>query len=604
MSNVSKYVKRAGELLKKGKGGAALREYLEALRENPADETAAQAAADLYLTFGNVHKAAELWAGLLDRQLASGQNTAAVASYRKLMRMTTPAPETSWTVAAMLEKSNHREALEAYQAAMAGFRAAGRTAEALGVVERILALEPSIPGYCRLGELADELGDPRKAAAAFLKAGELQSRVEGRTTEALQHFALAQVLDPRSVDVAVAYARALLEMTGGSSGDKAVSILQPFANGPHATTESRALFGRALVEARRARDAEPYFWEMVRYESGRDEPMLKFLTVMLGAEQVPLAVSLARKWEQFQQRNGRIREHAGVMAEFAAQQPPRIEFLVYLAELFSTSGRESDYSRTLLQLFEFYFEAGNFLRAVECLDRAVEVDPHAPGFAERLEKLRGKVDEKRRHSIAVRLGLAKEEPATAPEAAAPKEAQKEEDLEDLVLQAEIFLQYGLRPRAVELLERIRRLFPGEEQKNEKLRELAANAGLAAVADIKPASETKAEEAPILDGAAAAADGGNGVAGNDSAVVNITRTADITRKIYRQGNVRSVLLTAANETGQHWNVSRCAVVMCSPGKPPTVAMEYCSPGIAPSHVHTTVKLVERLQPLVMSYGVVA
>ena len=48
-------------------------------------------------------------------------------------------------------------------------------------------------------------------------------------------------------------------------------------------------------------------------------------------------------------------------------------------------------------------------------------------------------------------------------------------LEDLMLQTEIFLQYSLRSRAAEQLAHIRKLFPDEELKNEKLRDLLISA---------------------------------------------------------------------------------------------------------------------------------
>ena len=44
-------------------------------------------------------------------------------------------------------------------------------------------------------------------------------------------------------------------------------------------------------------------------------------------------------------------------------------------------------------------------------------------------------------------------------------------LEDLVVQVEIFLQYSLQTKAIERLERIAELFPGEEETNERLRAL-------------------------------------------------------------------------------------------------------------------------------------
>jgi hypothetical protein len=44
-------------------------------------------------------------------------------------------------------------------------------------------------------------------------------------------------------------------------------------------------------------------------------------------------------------------------------------------------------------------------------------------------------------------------------------------LEDMIVQAEIFLQYSLNAKGIEKLQRINELFPGEEARNERLRKL-------------------------------------------------------------------------------------------------------------------------------------
>jgi hypothetical protein len=44
-------------------------------------------------------------------------------------------------------------------------------------------------------------------------------------------------------------------------------------------------------------------------------------------------------------------------------------------------------------------------------------------------------------------------------------------LEDLLVQAEIFVQYSLQSKAIERLQRIAKMFPGQEEYNERLRSL-------------------------------------------------------------------------------------------------------------------------------------
>ena len=98
-----------------------------------------------------------------------------------------------------------------------------------------------------------------------------------------------------------------------------------------------------------------------------------------------------------------------------------------------------------------------------------------------------------------------------------------------MLQAEILVQYGMRNKAVERLQRIQELFPREEERNEDLQRLYLAAGVT----------------PTLCGFCAAA-GGGGVlrlrasgwrlptAADPAAEMrNVTRVAEITRKLYHQ-----------------------------------------------------------------------
>jgi diguanylate cyclase (GGDEF)-like protein len=84
------------------------------------------------------------------------------------------------------------------------------------------------------------------------------------------------------------------------------------------------------------------------------------------------------------------------------------------------------------------------------------------------------------------------------------------------------------------------------------------------------------------------------------VDNFGRVTEITRNIYRQGNVKSVLFTAVNDIGRHWNASRCVAGLCTPGKPPSAALEYCAPGVRQSDVMAIVKRIAALQALVVSH----
>ncbi len=182
-----------------------------------------------------------------------------------------------------------------------------------------------------------------------------------------------------------------------------------------------------------------------------------------------------------------------------------------------------------------------------------------------------------------------------------------------MLQAEIFLQYSMRSKALERLERIAKLFPREEEKNEKLHLLYANAGfIPKYTDAPPpptiptptgmtgAFAVPRTTAAIPTPSVAAAQ----VMSNENAVDNFARVTEITRNIYRQGNVKSVLFTCVNDVGRHWGASRCVAGLCTPGKPPSAALEYCGTGMKQSEVMALVKLINTLQAKLVTEGVVA
>ena len=139
--------------------------------------------------------------------------------------------------------------------------------------------------------------------------------------------------------------------------------------------------------------------------------------------------------------------------------------------------------------------------------------------------------------------------------AAPTRGESEPTvLEDFILQAEIYLQYGMRSKALERLERVSKLFPREEQKNEKLRHLYISAGFTPVYEAADAAARAAaaqirrrRRKPLPAHAPPAPP----ATYEENAVDNFARVTEITRNIYRQANVKSVLFTAVNDIGRHY-----------------------------------------------------
>src|SRR5439155_3378233 len=285
---------------------------------------------------------------------------------------------------------------------------------------------------------------------------------------------------------------------------ESLKVLQLLIDSRHtATSEVRDLYSRALLAAGRLLDAEPNLCELFEQNPNLIPQIIELIAALLDAQKEHAAVSLARKMEHHQRLKGSRREFVAGLAQLADKHRPSIEMLEYLAELFNSSNREHEYSNTLLKLFDLYYAAGNYQKSGESLDRAAEVDPYEAGHHNRLEMLRGKIEDQRLNAIAERFTIV----GKAAEQQQVQDAPDEHTmLQDLMLQAEILVQYGMRSKALERLQRIQQLFPQEEERNEELRRLYMNAGLIA----------KHGEAP-QHMAAAAAMGGAAVSHTSSVV---------------------------------------------------------------------------------------
>ena len=590
---IARRIEKAEKLLQKGKTPDALAEYLQVLEADPQNDNVRQIAADLCLSVNKGALAVKLLGELFERQVAAADATRASLTYKKLARYANPTWEQKVRFGQLLERSNKKLAVGTYENALEDLQRQGKKEEALLVLRRIVNLEPNPHNHLRVAELSAELGEHAMASQAFLQLAELsESTTEGSGS---QYFERAYTENPSDPKITLSYGKSLL--TRGEAG-AAIFIFEPLVHAGGTSVELRDLYAQALLAAERCVDAEPLIWQMFEQNPARIHQVVNLIGKMIDSELDAEGVALARKLEAFQRRRGERRSFITTMQELLASHRPSAEMLEFLAELFNASNRESDYAQALLKLFDLYCSKHDFQKAGECLDRAAEVDPYEPGHQKRLEVLRGKIDDQRFNMIAARFTTVKKE--AQPSAAAAKTAEPTlgaAALQDLMLQAEILVQYGMRSKAIERIQRIQELFPGEETRNPDLQKLYMSAGI----------ETQASRAASAPAAAAAANAAPAAtpapASEGSDVSSLAKVAEITRKLYHQGNAEAVLKTAANEIGDAWRTTRCIAALRKPGLPPSSVQEYHADGLLPVSSAALVSVVETLQDLAVARGTV-
>jgi len=580
---ITKRVERAEKLLQKGKTAEALDEYMQVLAAEPANDTITQMAADLSLSLQRIPQAVNLLGSMFDRQVKAGDATRASLTYKKLSRFANPTWEQKMRFGELLEHSNRKLAIETYENAFQELTKQGRKQESLTLLQKILRLDPGEKNLIRLGELSSELKENKAAAAAFLKVAELAKTAGGNAS---QWFERAYSEDPSDPQIALAYGSGLLEQ--GQAG-AAIFVLEAQVKAGGAGEPMRETYGKALLAANRFNDAEPVLWQLFEENPARTQEIAKLIGLFLNAEQDKDAVTLASKLAGYYQQKNDRRPFLAMMQEVTSKTRSSAVMLEFMSEQFNAANRENDYCQTLLKLFDLYCSMGDFNKAAEALDRAAEVDAYEHGHHKRLQMLKGKIDENHYKLIAQRFSGMADSVATpvVPEEKLLGAAA----LQDLMLQAEILVQYGMRSKALERLQRIQQLFPHEEERNTALQQLYMTAGLVPTyASSEPAAQaapvSRPAPAPVVESAPPQTADMSGFA----------RVAEITRKIYRQNNADAVMATAANEIGAQWKATRCLIAARKPGLRPTSTKEFCGNGVKPADPVALEKIITAIHDL--------
>ncbi len=616
-ADVSKHLDRAKRFLEKNRVEDAIEAYLAVLDEAPQHQEATQALGDLYARMDQPDRAAVYYGLLFDLLVDPKDETKALAIYNRFLRAghNPQPPERIARYAFLQQRQNHPdEAIEQYTKAAELFAAANRDEDALFCWERIAQLDPeNLSRQLRLAEAAERIAKNALAARAFLRAGQLAS-ASGAPADALHILGRAYKLAPQERSVGLLYAQANLQ---AGNAVRAAALLESFA-GSEKDTAFLVTYGDALMRSGNLEKARELLERLLREKNEGMTQMFELADryTAAGQDQKATEILLALKRRMFADK--KQNEFAALMDGVGAKHPHSQTILEFWASIHSELNRESQYFEVLIKLFDVYLTSGNVKKAAESLERLVDIDAYDHRSQERLELLRGRVDEAYLKRVGGRLmksgtptpgHTSQTAGAQAPTAPPPggEEGRQLQALEDLIVQTEIFLQYSLQNKALERLQKIAAMFPGEEERNARLSNLYQMANWWPPGAAKP--KTEASPAPPVVSAAPVAPATpvaeapvsitskTGVYSAET-LRDLSKISEVNQKIFRQQTPRAMLNTAVNEVGTYLHGTRALAVVGTPGRPPEMAAEFCASGVKPAPGAQVVLLlahVEKAEP---------
>ncbi|MGA8101573.1 MAG: tetratricopeptide repeat protein [Candidatus Acidiferrales bacterium] len=602
--DLQKRLERARRSLEKNKLRDAIADYQAVLELAPDNLEALQSLGTVYIRQNDAEPAAHYFGLQFEILLRSGDLAKASAVFSRFLRSTPQPPDRLMRYAVLLQQQTRpAEAVEQYEAAARLFKKARQNSEALTCLEKITQLDPENSArYLSLAEMAEGLGRADVAARAYMRAGQL-TQVAGARDKALQCFARGHDLAPQDRMGSLLYAEARLR-----SGDAAaaVTLLEPLASSD-SDQAFLSLYGDALLQTGlldRARQAlESYYTQKQDNFTKLFDLALAYLRAGQDDRAVQVITLARARMKDTQKENEFVAQ-----SERVAAAAPKSQLLAeFVAQMYEDLNRESKYFDALVRLFDLNLEANRIPQACANLDRMIDIDPYDHRNSSRLAQLEGKATPDYLRGVYARTPkpasgspAAKPAPPAAfsgtpgvgnlvsapPVAVVPEEKRTQQALEDLIVQVEIFLQYSLQAKAVERLERIAELFPGEEERNERLRAVYERASWwpkrTAPPVTAPPSLPVAVPGPGRPGTPASNSPSAGAASSVAALTthrDLAAIAETTRLMYRQATPREVLFAAVQQVARHLDLARALVWVGAPGEKPLTA-EFAAPGLNP------------------------
>jgi diguanylate cyclase (GGDEF)-like protein len=597
--DIVKQLEKAQRFVEKSRIDEAIEAYQSVLTALPNHLESMQSLGDLFTMQNRPDRAAIYYGMLFDHFTGPREEPKALALYARFLKPHQQPPERVARYALLLQKQNRtEEAIEQFMSAALAYELSGKGDDALACFVRIAQIDSeSRERHIAVADLAERLGNHAAASRGFLRAGQLSTRNDD---EAIEFFAKAHKLMPNDRSASLMYAQALLRK---GNAEAAAALLAPLSDSEKDATFLET-YAEALMRSGQLDASRSVLERLSNQGAGSPEKFFSLATEFLHSDQENKAVDLLSATKKSMLAARRESEFASAVDQLVEAFPKSLRLAQFWAAFYSEINRETKYFDALVRLFDLNMASDQIPGACEALEKLVEIDPYDARNQGRVDQMRGRASDEFLSRVKSRLSNAATHRSDAPAHEQPRgrssepstaildEVQSGQTLEDLLVQAEIFVQYSLQSKAIERLQRIVELFPGEEENNERLQGLFEAAHWWPEEGAAPRRPVVEPPRPVVEEPANRTTTASPYA--PETLRDLAKISEINQNVFRQPSPRAMLSVAVNEVGNYLRAARCLAVVGPPGQPPQMASEFCASGVEASPGSQIVRLIGQIE----------
>jgi tetratricopeptide (TPR) repeat protein len=455
----AKLLEDAERFVLHGKLQQAIGEYLKVIKQDPRDVLILNTVGDLYLRQNNGQEANKYFSQVAESYVQNNFFLKAIAVYKKILSTDPDNLEINSMMASLFAKQGLSiDARTQYLRVASLLEKDGRTKETLDAYEKIVEIDPSNWTIQRkLAEMHLAEGKGKKAHEHWAGAARAQAKA-GDFQGAADSFSKAMQLVPVDVDSMRGFLECSMKM---QRLEPAIEQLKKSIEKVPENIDLREMLGQAYLNSGDAASAAKAFKVVVSLDESRYESFF------------PVAQALIEKDEYDQTLSfldaiipalitRRETERAAKLYELILQRHPKhIPTLTKLASICSACGDQPRYLAIMDIISDEHLSAGRPIEALEMLEKIIQADPES--------------DKHRRlHHQAFTEAYPdtpyvppKVQQEATPETAhahvqGDSEASAEEGQSEIV-EADLLLNYGLKDKALRLLQTLEERDPYDRE---------------------------------------------------------------------------------------------------------------------------------------------
>ncbi len=527
--NREQILQSAEKLLSRGKLDQALKEYLRVLEDNAKDIPTLNKVGDLYVRMNRPGESIPYFERIADFYSKDGFFLKAIAIYKKINKIDPARLEVYDRLADLYHKQGLvQDARSQYQVLADHYQKNNRLSDAITVYKKMAQIDPAdLRIQVRLADLYRAANQKEQAVMQYGLIGSMLLK-RGAHDEAAQVFQKALELSPDDVETQRNLVRSLLAQKNASA---AMAVLKAAPR----TGESLGLMAEAQLEMGERAEAVRTAEQALALDADAETPRLFLCRVRVQEMNLDKALAAVAPLVLTAVTRREFTRAAEYLEHILAADPGHVGALEKLASVLEAEGNRPALAKIYVALGEGAERQQNPGAALEHYRRAQEADPSnveaatrvqsigaptqaqpeaAPAAAEETPEYQELIidleDSASVHAPQPKVASIEYEdkaepaatsapaPGSPPAAAAPAGEQapagEEQQVETLIVEAEVFARYGLADKAIERLFSLVRRRPDLLKARERLVELLAetkNPGLSREAEALAAAYDEA-----------------------------------------------------------------------------------------------------------------